>query len=275
METTEMTVNTATPVMSQVSTSYGEGFSVSPEGGTENIHETPVEAKADALTTTAEEKGADQLLASAKDEGFEDALTHLAEGDFDPVEESSHEHEDNLEHFSKEPQFTLPETKADVEAEDLSHVDNMSAEEEERIGIISHMKELESQVINLDEKNKELAARLKDSEVVNTMAMQTLMEMTHALRELIDEEENEEEKISLLEIMVLVMGKMLETFYKPQQTEIGGSDEVVQQVESPRKKSKRNENVTRIMQYLQEKADRMPTSTQPEAPAQEVYAEAA
>jgi hypothetical protein len=76
--------------------------------------------------------------------------------------------------------------------------------------------------------------------------------------------------------MVMVMGKMLETFYKPQGSEISGQQETVQQVERPRKKSKRNENVTRIMQYLQEKADKMPAlNTTPEAPAQEVYVEAA
>lgn len=73
----------------------------------------------------------------------------------------------------------------------------------------------------------------------------------------------------------MVMGKMLETFYKPQGSEISGQQETVQQVERPQK-SKRNENVTRIMQYLQEKADKMPAmDTMPEAPAQEVYMEAA
>ncbi len=274
METTEMTVNTATPVMSQVSSQHSEGFSVSPEGGTENIHEAPHEAKEDA-PTTIEQQGADKLLASAKDEGFEDALTHLAEGDFDPVEDTTQEHERDVEHSGKEPQFTIPETKAEARDDDTSEINVLTPEEEERMGVISHMKELESQVINLDEKNKELSSRLKDSEVVTTMAMQTLMEMTHALRELIDEEENEEEKISLLEIMVMVMGKMLETFYKPQGSEISGQQETVQQVERPQK-SKRNENVTRIMQYLQEKADKMPAmDTMPEAPAQEVYMEAA
>ena len=259
METTEMTVNTTTPVMSQVQTSHGEGYSISTENSVESISETPV-FESDAPKTTIEEESAHSLLASAKDEGFENALIHLSEGDFD-IKEGEEEILDEAEPISadKDPRFAEKKAEDGEIIEDgETQIKEPTPEEAARMEMMGRMKDLELQVTNLDERNKELASRLKDADILNNMAMQTLMEMTHALSKLVEEEKDENDKVSLLEILVMVMGEMLQVLYKPQETEIGGDQEkVVQYVDQPSKKGGNSESAGKIVQYLKEKGSKI------------------
>lgn len=217
METTEMPMSSNVPVTVGADARINNSFSAEnaeifkePIVEEEHVEE---ESKETVIETS------DQILASAKGEGFEEALIHLAEGDFDPVEDSRVEEGNEIEELSslgtgnevdESKKALLPESK---NPEDIASETNQEIEQDASVGRI---RDLETQVISLEEKNKNLLEKIQGLETNNTLAMQTLLEMTMVLHEMAKDEEDDEKKATMLEVLVDMMGSLMKAMFVPE-----------------------------------------------------------
>lgn len=145
---------------------------------------------------TVEDTSADRILHSAKDEGFDEALIHLADGDFD--EESLTQEE-----------IPDPEVSGENNTE-------LTPEEMEKQALMSRVQELEEQVEDLKQKNQELfneVSKIKENAEVSNQA---LLMLALALYELAKKEENEEKKISLMELIISMMTLFMKEMFVPE-----------------------------------------------------------
>lgn len=200
MEMTPMAAGAAVQVNTpDASGIQSEGRSA-PTEHEDNVVEGVFEAPEVEEVAPVEE--ADMLLTSAKDEGFEEALTHLADGDFEKTkpEEESNE----------------PAKKAENDVAEIDKTDEPELNEIEKQELIEKINVLEEQVTNLEEKTKELTERLKISEANLKVSLETLLAMALLMHELIKKERDQKKKASLLEFLIAFMGKLLISIVDPE-----------------------------------------------------------
>lgn len=230
VEMTPMTMGTAVQVNTPAPgiESFGEEAMVMQEGeivdsasDTQEVEEAP----------PVEE--ADMLLSSAKDEGFEEALTHLADGDFEKPEQ-----EEEL----------TEEGSVDAEVEEAEPAEDMEMDELEKQELIEKINMLEEEVTNLEEKTKELTERLKTTEANLKLSLETLLAMAILMHELIKKERDQKKKLSLFEFLINLMGKLLVSIADPDAEQKDNKKEEPapsQAVETP--------DIDELLKYLKEK----------------------
>lgn len=168
-------------------------------------HESTTIEPADETITDVDQShmDADELLEVVKDNGFEQAFEFLADDDVVEGEEG-----DVTEEKDSENPMTAESEEGENELPDI--------EEEEKQNVFERIKELENKVTDLEEKNKELSDRLKGSEENLQLSLETMQQMALILKELIEEEEDERKKISLLEVLVMIMGNLMQEIAYPE-----------------------------------------------------------
>jgi hypothetical protein len=145
---------------------------------------------------------AEMLFKSAKEEGFEEALTHLAEGDFNAVsDEKPAEWDETLKNG--------PVTKEVLEG-DVEEVP-----EKEREELLGKIETLEEKVAGLVGRNEELQERLVKSEERAQLSQEMLFEMFKYLYELAKKEEDDKKKLSLFEVLLSLIAKFMITVVDP------------------------------------------------------------
>lgn len=253
METNEtpMTSNVSVPVSSE---------------SVESVHFEAQQGSLDfnhAEQTQDEIETSDKILDSAKNEGFEEALTRLANGDFDQENDIENEGEkDEPENQSdQEEEKSLEGLEIDFKngKDAKQEVEFSKGEEEplelddERDEMVARIKDLDSQIVDLEEKNKELFEKVKHLETNNTLAMQTLLEMTMVLHELLKEEEDDEKKMTAMEALIKMMGELMRAMFVPDNDD--GIDRVAKMGEGQKEtvKNDKKRDVRDVIRKLQEK----------------------
>lgn len=140
---------------------------------------------------------ADRLLNYAKEEGFEEALTHLAEGDFDEV--------------AAEEQV-LSEDIIDVEVIDEMAIEEMRLQESmeawEKMSVIQRIDIMKQKVTGLEEKNKELFTTLQEVSNKAELSYDSLIGIAAVLYMMLEQEEDEDKELDLLTLLVAALESM-------------------------------------------------------------------
>lgn len=178
---------------------------------------------------------AEMLFKSAKEEGFEEALTHLAEGDFerDVQEELIDENVD--EEMPEEFEFSGEDTSQEVL-------------EEQRDVLLEKIDVLDVKVSHLIEQNAILQEKLKKSDERVQMTHEMFIEMFKYLYEMAKKEEDEKKKLGLFEMLIDIIAKFLVTVVEPDtkpQEEKKSKDET--------SLSKHTPSFEEMIKFLQEK----------------------
>lgn len=152
------------------------------------------------------EQLADDILNSAKEQGFEDALTRLANGDF---ENQGKGMEDEKKDTNEDDIQKLEPEEVDVEEELLKEASPL----EEQI------KELQKKALEFEDNNKELKDRVQALEKSNEMEMQAILQLAQVIYELIKREEDEKKKASMLEIVINIIAELMKAMFIPEDPE--------------------------------------------------------
>lgn len=207
---------------------------------------------------------ADAILNSAKEEGFEEALIHLANGDFDGEIESlkTDDNPDSEEVSLGEPEAEdvnnpKPEKIQDTDTKTKpENEDAEPSEDEERQAVVEKIRFLEEKLDSLEEKNKELSARLMAVENRQALTMQTLLEMAMVLREMVKDEEDEEKKVSLLELLVDMMGNLMIAMFVPDDKEANKKvSQLAQKEQKQVKKGTKKRSLEEIVRTLRDRGE--------------------
>ncbi len=189
-----------------------------------------------ALEVDTPRDEAEMLFKSAKEEGFEEALTHLAEGDFEenPVEEAM--------------------VEAETSEKDLAKKDSKEGEveevpEKEREELLEKIETLEGKVSALIERNEELNERLIKAEERAQLSQEMLVEMFKYLYELAKKEEDEKKKLSLFEVLLSFIAKFMITVVDPD-AKIEDDKKTTTATTSKQKKSN---SMDEMIKFLKEK----------------------
>ncbi|MDO8269533.1 MAG: hypothetical protein Q7T54_02580 [Candidatus Levybacteria bacterium] len=277
METTEMPMSSNVPVAVGVDAGINDSFSAEsaemskPIVGEEHVEEEPKET---VIETS------DQILFSAKNEGFEETLIHLAEGDFDPIDKKevgdTVEREVELTTSGPEKRTAESSESAQLEFDPEDKTDEVPKDNEQDV-VGSRVKDLETQVINLEEKNKNLLEKIQSLESSNTLAMQTLLEMTMVLHEMAKDEEDEEKKATMLEVLVDMMASLMKAMFVPEDNKRveGVAQSGINHQEVVRKGSKKRSIDEIVKKLRKEGAIRSESQTHQEGPQQESMQQAA
>lgn len=143
----------------------------------------------------------DRILESAKEEGFEEALTHLADGDFDETDEDA------------EPVMTEEDSEpAEIEDKKIDE-DEKIVEYSEQITI------LEGKVEDLENKNKDLFERLSNVEDRQNLSAQAMLETILLLKALAEEEEDDKKKADILSTVLQFMENLIIMMFVPESEE--------------------------------------------------------
>ena len=231
MESMEMPVQMTTNVSTSIGNSVPKSsetieMEVAPSNILQNRSGENIQEDIEEVTI------ANKLLNSAKDDGFEEALIKLANGELEVGNENNEpevlDSDDSPEEFK--PEEMLPEEMKPFH---------------EQIVL------LEEKVADLEEKNKELLERAKNSEKTNQVNQEIMLALAMALHELAKREEDEEKKISMLELIV----NMLTYFMRETMTDYSEVEEKKSEGHTHQKFSSRNkiDGVGRIMQLINEK----------------------
>lgn len=227
MEFNEIQMNSSTPVTVGGSLHEGRVESGHSFAGT---HVNPDVPK----IQDTKDDFADQLLVAAKEEGLEGALVHLANGDFEKSDEGTVVEEIRAEEVREISEITQVEDGA-IEGEQAD--ENTTRTDIHEASITNpevpnaRVEILEMKATQLEEQNKELFEKVKSIESKNTLAMQAMLEMTIIMHEMLKEEEDDEEKISGLEMIILLLSKLMKAMFIPEETET--VHEAGQQMEKP------------------------------------------
>lgn len=201
----------------------------------------------------AKDDFADQLLHAAKEEGLEGAIVHLANGDFEKSDEVIVVEEIHAEEVQEISEITQVED-GEIESNQIDAGDDRTDIEANGEGLETHnsrVEMLEVKATQLEEQNKELFENIKSLESKNTLAMQAMLEMTIIMHEMLKEEEDDEEKISGLEMIILLLSKLMKAMFVPEETE--PLYEAGQQMEKPGSSSRHNgAKMDRVVKRLQD-----------------------
>lgn len=232
-----MTMTSNTPVSLNQDTAIvehesHENIPIAPELGS-NEQPDKIEENIDA---------SQKVLESAKDEGFLKALTHLAEGDFDDSENKD----------SEVPAEDAEEVQEEVKEEKENQVEkNEEDKDPEDKVLVARIKELESKVVDLEDRNKKLFEQVKSLQENNKLALETLLEMTLILQKIIEDKEDNEEKVSLLELLIEVMGQLMKQMFVPDDGSTNENNNT--QTKSTPKKGKPRMNAKEAMELLRQR----------------------
>lgn len=198
--------------------------------------ETPVENQdVEINENVSTQDMADQILSSAKEGGFEEALQRLADGEFDE-EKAIQEEVIATTKDAPEAEEGIIELEIDADGEKAQE----NKEPQEREEMIGRIKELEAKVVNLEERNTELFEKVKKVEINNTLATQTLLEMAVIMHEMLKDEEDDEKKISMLELLVNAMAELIKVMFVPEEEDDQKSGDIQDRRESEHKGKKRS-----------------------------------
>ncbi|OIP57407.1 MAG: hypothetical protein COX79_00410 [Candidatus Levybacteria bacterium CG_4_10_14_0_2_um_filter_36_16] len=139
---------------------------------------------------------ADRLFDSAKSEGADIALEKFAGDGFEEDEES-------MKTDKNQPQEEIRDGDVEKESNPLDQ----------------KVEDLESRVSELLSKNADLTERLEKTQEHLDMILKTgyeLVQVLKVLKKLIEEEKDEKKKKSLLEILILLMGRLLQEVIDPE-----------------------------------------------------------
>ena len=195
MEMTSMTTGTAVMV-SQPQIERGEVSSSNDTVSSEEVFSDP------NLAVETPQDEAEMLFKSAKEEGFEEALTHLAEGDFEV---------DSAE----EPVEDTGVSENELAKKDIQEGEVEEVPEKEREELLEKIETLEGKVSGLIERNEELNERLIKAEERAQLSQEMLIEMFKYLYELAKKEEDEKKKLSLFEVLLSFIAKFMITVVDP------------------------------------------------------------
>lgn len=203
---------------------------------------------------------AEMLFKSAKDEGFEEALTHLAEGDFETgvIEEEPEEglSDENTEGDDRK---KIVESKSE---------DEIETEKEE---LLAKIDVLEEKVSHILERNEELQERLIKAEERADMSQEMLLEMFKYLYEMAKKEEDEKKKLSFLEALLAIVARFLITIADPDAKVDDGKKE-----ETAAPRSKKTPTFEEMIKFLNKRAAEGSTAIQqPQSETPEPMAAAA
>ena len=137
---------------------------------------------------------ADQVLQSAKDEGFEEALTHLANGDFEE-KRTENEFQELVTNEATIVQEPLIPTESEFEMEFYK----------EKVRTLEAEKKVQLEV------NKDLLQRVKKMEHEQAVTIFTLAEIIRMYEEMIEEAPNHKEKAGLLETLIQALVDLFAT----------------------------------------------------------------
>jgi hypothetical protein len=243
---TNMTTGVAVPVNNNPS------FGSEPEEGTiiEQVRQdenTVVPDEVQEIGEIAKENESvnisDLLLKTAKEEGFEQALVALANNELDekmPEDAQPQADEDNSEFEKKNDEVVDEKEEKEVEPVELTV-------EEEREQLIARVNSLEEQVGELMEETKELSERLKSAEAMAQLSKEMMLQMLALLYEMIKKEEDEKDKVSLLETLIALIGKFMMTLVDPE----GEDKKEEKKVQpEPEKKGTVTPDMKKVMQLL-------------------------
>lgn len=225
----------------------------------------------------------EKILLSAKEEGFEEALTHLANGDFETAGDSfgsvleTEANEPNVEVEDMGPTDFEQEEKIEESSANEKNTSNEKAApivdgevegDEKNEVVVEKIRELESQVTGLEEKNKELFEKVQNLENNNTLALQALLEMTMVLREMLKEEDNSEKKVPLLQSLVNLMTSLMIAMFVPDgEKALQQTAKNVEKQEVVRRGSKRK-SMEEAIRILRSRGTIRPEGKATQAPAQ-------
>ncbi len=228
-----MTANTPTAVTSTQNFDEEGYFS-------EIAQQNVVVAAQDEIIASDEGKNdADALLDRVRDEGMEEALISL--GEDEPETEEGMATSDNNTQDEEEEVLEETRDKPKTEEEDI-----------EKIMVLERINELEAKVVDLEGKNQQLAEQLKSTNENLQLSLEVLQQMAVLLRRIIEKEEDEKEKVSLLEIFVAMMGNLLESLAKPEEENYGYNQTVARK--KPVKRT--GSNITEYDEFLRKMLER-------------------
>lgn len=242
--------------------------------GVDNIYAPDVSVKTtsgveerEVASETKNKSMSDMLLESAKDEGFEKALQKMADGDFieEEIEDENSEVKENPE-VKPDVADELAEDQLDSENPDgKEKTDSDKKEDAEIMTLHDRIAELESKFNDLSEENKQILERAKSAELQNEKLQEIVLLLAQAMYELAKQEEDEEKKVSILEILV----KMMTVFMQETFTEYHEEKKPEQTAQNaPAKKSKK-EDVEKLRELFRElKAEQSPVVVPTKQPSQ-------
>lgn len=188
-----MTANTPTSISAPQASSEmlheGNGYSPAIDKPAEGVSESISNPESDV----------DALLNVVREEGFESAFEYLAEDEGSDSDNSS-EKQDEI----------------DDQTQEVENAEFQDTNDDEKKGVFERIKELEEKVTNLEDKNKEISDRLKGAEDNLRLSLETMQQMVLVLKALVEEEEDERKKMSLLEILVTLMGNLMTELAYPE-----------------------------------------------------------
>ncbi len=185
---------------------------------------------------------AEMLFKSAKEEGFKEALTHLAEGDFEEVAEQVTV-EEPIENAA------TPENENEPIKKDIQEGEVEEVPEKEREELLEKIETLEGKVSGLIEHNEELNERLVKAEERAQLSQEMLIEMFKYLYELAKKEEDEKKKLSLFEVLLSFIAKFMITVVDPD----AKMENDKKAVPSTGTKQKKGTSMDEMIKFLKEK----------------------
>lgn len=141
---------------------------------------------------------ADTILNSAKDKGFEETLKHLADGDFEEIEENQ----------------IIEILDTDQEIVENTHVETPVVSPEMQF-YVEKVQILEEKVKDLWKKNEELSEKIQKMEDKDTQSLMSLSELIRIYEELVNVETDSKSKAGLLEILIDLLAEFIKTIIDP------------------------------------------------------------
>ncbi len=178
---------------------------------------------------------AEMLFKSAKEEGFEEALTHLAEGDFEKIS-------------GEELALDIVEPENEIERKELQEGEVEEMPEKEKEELLEKIEVLEGKVSHLIEQDETLQERLIKSDERSQMSQEMLIEMFKYLYEMAKKEEDEKKKLSIFEILLAFVAKFMITVVDPDAKVENGKKE-----EKTATSTKKPASFEDMMKFIKEK----------------------
>lgn len=238
MPVTQMTNNVSVPVGGgsfdqENSTIALETSSVESAFSTEEVNDAPTLEIATSVP--------DRLLESAREYGFEEALQKLADGEFEEAVLKDDEVDDS---------------KDEVEGEVIEPTENENGEslkDEEMVTVHEQIRQLEEKVEVLQEENKQLLERAKTAEDTNLANKEIMLALAKALYELAKKEENEEKKMTILEILFNMMTFFMQEIITDTDEQNKDKANKPAQANNARKKSKDSKDLDLMFRTILER----------------------
>lgn len=158
---------------------------------------------------------ADNLLENAKNEGADAALERFV-----------HDEEDwDLEDGEEEPQEAL---------DPREDIDNKELPLDEKDPVSDKLNQLEEKASQVIKENSELRESLEDAQKNMKLALESIWSMAYAIREMVENEDDELKKKGILEILFEIMSNLMQAMVVPQE-----DDGIMQGVDPEKQKEEK------------------------------------